>query len=71
MCTLRDAVVFLAGAETMHFIGNVFMHFYVTFPFHTSVWDVTAHMNNWGIVINGVVAVFLIMWAMKLGKKHV
>jgi hypothetical protein len=68
MCTLRDTVVFLAGAETMHTLGHVFMHYYVTFPVHTAFWDVTPGMNNWGIVVNGVVAVLLLVWAWKMSK---
>jgi len=69
MCTLRDVVVFLAGAETMHAVSHVFMHYYVTFPFHTSLVEVTSQMNNIGMIVNAVVAVLLIVWAMRMGKK--
>lgn len=69
MCALRDVVVFFAGVETMHAVSHVFMHYYVTLPLHTSFVEITAHMNNVAIVVNAVVAVLLIVWAMRMGKK--
>lgn len=69
MCTLRDTVVFLAGAEAMHTLSHVMMHFYMTFPLQVGHWMVSSNMNNWGMIVNGVITVLLLFWAHRLGKK--
>jgi hypothetical protein len=69
MCTLREAIIFVAGAEFFHTLSHVFINFYVTLPIMTKFFELTTSMNHMAILVNGVITVLLIIWAMKLPKK--
>ena len=73
MCTLRDTVVFVAGAEFFHTLSHVAFHFMMVFPMtftmHAKVFELTSSLNNLAIAVNALITILLILWAMRLTKK--
>lgn len=65
---LRELVIFLAGAQFFHTLSHIALAFYVDLPLKTKFFDLTPTMNNWAIVVNGVITVLLLWWASRLRK---
>lgn len=68
MCSLRDAVIFFAGAEFFHTISHVLLPFFITLPIDMKVIQFTENLNVWAISINAIITVLLLLWAHKLNK---
>lgn len=68
MCSFRDVIVFFSGAEFFHTLSHILIKYYVTLPLQMSTIELTTSMNNWAIIINGVITILLIMWAIRLKK---
>jgi len=66
VCSKRDVVVFLAGAEAFHTLSHMVIQFTSMLP--VTVWGIhwTPQLNLFGIVINGVITLGLLWWASKL-----
>lgn len=69
MFSLRDFVLFLAGAEFFHTLSHVFLAEFVELPMDFKLVVLTAPMNMWVIIINGILTILLLWWAVRLGKK--
>lgn len=69
MCSLRDVVVFASGAEFFHTLSHVLIKYYMTLPIQIHTFELTAHMNNWAIIINGAITLLLLVWAARLKRK--
>lgn len=69
MCTLRDTVIFIAGAEFFHTVSHIVIKYFVTLPLQINTMIMTTHMNNWAIIINGIITILLLWWAARLKRK--
>lgn len=62
MFSLRDLIIFLAGAEFFHTLSHIILAYIVKYPWKTKLMTVTFRMNIWAIVINAVATIALIIW---------
>jgi hypothetical protein len=69
MCTLRDTVIFIAGAEFFHTISHIVIKYFVALPLQINTMVMTTHMNNWAIIVNGIITILLLWWAARLKRK--
>ena len=67
-CKFRDVLIFLAGAEFFHTLAHIMMPYFVNFPMDMNFVVMTTTMNNYAIVINAVLTVFLLWWAGRVCK---
>lgn len=70
MCTLRDVVIFIAGAEFFHTLSHIALPFFIAFPLDLGFMQFTSTTNYWAIAINAVITIGLLWWACKLKKKE-
>lgn len=71
MFSLRDLIIFLAGAEFFHTISHIILGLYITLPLHTKMGEFTSSTNCWAIAINAIITLLLIIWAVRLSKKNI
>lgn len=69
MCTLRDVVIFLAGAEFLHTISHILLPYFIPLPLNMGFMILTPGLNMVINVINVVVTIALLWWAKKLSRK--
>ena len=69
MCSLRDVVIFFAGAEFFHTISHIVLPYFLTLPLDMKFMQLTVTVNYWAIAINAVITLALLWWAHKLKKK--
>ncbi|KTD17460.1 hypothetical protein Ljor_1766 [Legionella jordanis] len=70
MFSLRDLIIFLAGAEFWHTFTHIFFAFFVSLPIDFNFYVLTPTKNFWGIIINGIITIILLWWAKRLTKKR-
>jgi len=66
MCTKRDTLVFLAGAQAFHTISHVILNFTDTLPITVFSITWTQQLNVLAIAINGLATVGLFWWISRL-----
>lgn len=66
MCSKRDTLIFLAGAQTFHTLSHIIINFTDTLPikFFSIMW--TQQLNVFAIILNALVAVGLFWWISRL-----
>lgn len=64
--SLRDVVIFFAGAEFFHTLSHVILPYFVHLPLETSIMTLTSSINTAAILINGIITIALLWWAKKL-----
>lgn len=75
MCSLRDVVIFLAGAAFFHTLSHVMLPMFVQFPMVVHLPMVVgmitlSSMANIGIIVgSALLTVALLWWACRLGRK--
>lgn len=69
MCSLRDVVIFFAGAEFFHTISHILLPYFITLPIDMKFMQFSVTFNYWAIAINAVITIALLWWAHKLKKK--
>lgn len=69
MCTLRDIVIFAAGAEFFHTLSHIMLPLFIKLPLDMHVIVLTQDFNLWAIGINAVITLALLWWAHKLKPK--
>lgn len=69
MCSLRDVVIFLAGAEFFHTLSHIILPYFITLPINMNFIQFTPTLNYSAIVINALITIGLLWWACKLKKK--
>ena len=69
MISLRDVVIFFAGAEFFHTLSHIILTYLINFPLRTKVMIVSSSINNWAITVNALITIGLILWAVALTKK--
>lgn len=66
--SLRDVVIFFAGAEAFHTLSHLLLAYVFKFPLDLNFIVLTATMNLWAIVFNGLITLALLWWASRLPK---
>ena len=66
MCTTREIVIFLAGAEAFHTLSHVMIGFSGTLPINFFFITWNQQLNLVGIIINGLITAGLLWWAYRL-----
>jgi hypothetical protein len=69
MCSKRDAIIFLAGAQTFHTISHIFLMFSNTLPISAFGITITPEINYAATIFNAVTAAALVWWAMRIPKE--
>ncbi|CDZ81814.1 hypothetical protein BN1013_02350 [Candidatus Rubidus massiliensis] len=68
MFTLKNVVIFLAGAEFFHTFVHIMLAYANQFPLDMKVVVLTSTINMWGIIINALITIALLLWASRLPK---
>jgi hypothetical protein len=66
--TLRDIVIFLAGAQFFHTLSHIVLPYYVDLPLKMKSFEFTSTMNFWVIIINAIITLLLLWLASRLRK---
>lgn len=66
MCSKRDAIIFLAGAQTFHTLSLIILTYSDALPITVLGLTLTAQMSNVVIIVNAVITAALIWWAMQI-----
>ena len=69
MCTLRDIVIFLAGAEFFHTLSHIILPYFISMPLDMGVMVLTPTLNLLIIGINALITLALLWWAYRLRSK--
>jgi hypothetical protein len=69
MCSLRDVVIFFAGAEFFHTISHIILPYFVTLPLDMKFMVFTPSWNVFAIVLNAVITIALLWWACRIKVK--
>lgn len=66
MCTFRDVVIFVAGAEFFHTLTHIILPHIVKLPIDMHYVVLTSKANYWAIGINAAITIVLLIWASKI-----
>lgn len=66
MFSLKNVLIFLAGAEFFHTLSHILLPFFVELPLETKVIYLTSTLNVWAIIINAIITLVLLLWANKV-----
>lgn len=66
MFSLKNVLIFLAGAEFFHTLSHILLPFFVELPIQTKVIHLTPTLNVWAIIINAIITLALLWWAKKV-----
>lgn len=66
MISLRDIVIFLAGAEAFHTISHIAIGYLHVLPIKICHINWTQRLNVIAIITNALITIALLWWAMKL-----
>jgi hypothetical protein len=68
MLSLKNILIFLAGAEFFHTFVHTMLAYINRFPLDMKIIVLTSTMNTWGIIINGLITILLLWWASRLNN---
>lgn len=68
MFSLKNTVIFLAGAEFFHTLTHIMLAYANQFPIDFKLIILTSTLNTWGIIINALITIALLLWASRLSK---
>lgn len=68
MFSLRDFVIFLAGAEFFHTLSHLLLPYFISLPLDIKFIVLTTTMNIWVVAINALITIALLWWAKRLSK---
>lgn len=66
MWSLKNILIFLAGAAFFHGISHLILPFYVDLPFQVRDFTLTTMMNLWTIIVSVALTIALLWVASKL-----
>lgn len=66
MFSLKNLLIFFAGAEFFHTLSHILLPFFVKLPLETKVITLTSRLNFWAIIINAIITLALLWWASKV-----
>jgi len=67
MFSLKNVLIFFAGAEFFHTLSHILLPFFVQLPLETRVIHLTPTFNMWAIIINAIITLVL-LWLAKKAK---
>jgi len=67
MCTKKQVLIFLAGGETFHSLGHLFL-WATDQSFHVFSFTIGRTWNVWAFIINALITIGLLYWASKIKK---
>lgn len=71
MFTMREVLIFFAGAEFLHTLSHLFLAYYAPLPLDFKFIVLTPSLNFWSIIFNSALTIGLLIWASRLSKsKH-
>lgn len=65
MFSLKNVLIFLAGAQFFHTLTHIFLPYFVELPLEIKFIDLTSTLNIWAIIINAIITIVLLWWAKK------
>lgn len=68
MFTMREVLIFLAGATCLDTISHMLLAAYAKLPLDFTFIILTPSLNFWAIIINATLTVVLLIWAAKLPR---
>lgn len=66
--TLREVLIFVAGAVFFHMLCQLFLFFFIQFPVNLGFTTLSAAQNMIAIIINAILTILLLWWASKLRR---
>lgn len=66
MFSLKNVLIFFAGAEFFHTLSHILLPFFVKLPLETKVILLTSTLNIWAIIINAIITLVLLGLAKKV-----
>lgn len=66
MISLRDVIIFLAGAQAFHTISHIAIGYLHILPIKIFGINWTQQLNLFAIIINAVITILLLWWVSKL-----
>lgn len=63
--TKREWLLFFAGAEALHTISHLMLHFSNSLPINFYSLVITHQINLWAILCNATATILLLWWAQK------
>ena len=71
MCTKKEVLIFLAGAEAFHTLGHIVLSTSGLLPLHIAwlPWTFTPQLNIAAIAVNALITISLLYWASTLKTK--
>lgn len=66
MFSLKNVLIFFAGAEFFHTLSHILLPFFVKLPLETKIIYLTPTLNIWAIIINAIITLGLLWWAKKV-----
>lgn len=69
MFSLKNWLIFLAGAEFFHTLSHVMVPFVIQLPLVMDGVTLTSSINNWAIALNALVTVGLLWLAGRVAPK--
>lgn len=66
MISLKNILIFLAGAEFFHTFVHIMFAYINRFPLDMKIVVLTSSLNTWGIIINALITIALLWWASRL-----
>jgi hypothetical protein len=67
-CSLRDYVLFFAGAQFFHTLSHIIMPYFISLPLNMGFMTVTPMINLIAIGVNAVITIALLYWAKTIRK---
>lgn len=71
MFSLRDVVIFIAGAAFFHTLSHIILPLYFKLPLDLGFMVLTPTLNIWIIIISLIITILLLWWAYRLSNKLV
>ncbi len=66
MFSLKNLLIFLAGAAFFHMVSHILVPYYIELPLQINGITLTQSLNNWAIGVSGVLTVVLLWLAKKI-----
>ena len=66
MFSLKNVLIFLAGAAFFHTLSHILLPFFVELPLKTKVIYLTPALNFWAVIISAIITVVLLFWAKRV-----
>lgn len=68
MFSLRDFIIFMAGAAMFHTVSHITLAYSGILPVTVGSMEITSQVNMVAILINALITVGLLWWASRLSK---